>query len=138
MENDNNFFLRNHINIETVLLDLHKQILLEIFRRVCKYLSEANNNSDFKELVRSKSTESGTMLVYRNLVSLVTPLQISDDDIYKIREWITAFWEACRRLTGGTSSQEISPDLWRSSGRSVSTTRRISGSMRKDWIRPRL
>ena len=93
MENDNDFFLRNHINVETILFDLHKQILLEIFRRVCKHLSEGNNNSEFKELVRSRKTESGTMLVYRNLISLVTPLQVSDEDIYMIREWIAAFWE---------------------------------------------
>ncbi len=87
------FYEQNGMNVDAVLDALHRQILLEIFRRVYKYLSEGSNNLMFKNLLRSKSTPSGTMIAYRDLVSKVTPLKLSDNDIYQIIDWIKAFWE---------------------------------------------
>jgi hypothetical protein len=81
------------MDVDAVLDSLHRQILLEIFRRIYKCLSEDNNNIVFKNFLRSKSTQSGTMLAYRGLISKVTPLKLSDNDVYQIIEWIKAFWE---------------------------------------------
>ena len=123
------------MDVNAVLDSLHRQILLEIFRRVYNYLMENNNNIAFKNLLRSKSTSSGTLLVYRDLFSKVTPLSLSDSDVEQIIEWIKAFWEKsdARKLIPDSFRQRL---LKKQGNRCACCGKNITNSNHVDHIIP--